>query len=257
MKRIFQITIFTLTVIGIITLTGFVVISNMHTTIGDIEINIYRNTENGFINKSEVLSTINNIDSIKKLQLNKVRTTSIEESLANNPYVDEVDTYITINGNMLVNIKEKQPIIRIYNSEGESFYLDKKGDVFPINLQYAPRVIIANGYIKEKATYSKGNINDSIYDNSTYRELFKLTQLINKNSLLKAQINQIYVNSKGNFDLIPELGNHLIQFGTLADAETKIENLDAYYKKYLKTSIWDSYKTINLTYKNQIVCTKK
>ncbi len=257
MKRIFQISLFTLTVIGLITLTGFVVINNMHTKINTVKIKIYRNTENGFVNQSKIQHVINNTDSINKLQINKVRITDIEKVLVKNPYIDKVDIYMTIKGNLLVNIKEKQPIIRIYNSEGNSFYLDKEGDIFPISRQYAPRVTIANGYIKEEVINPSGNINDSIYNNSTYRDLYKLTQLINKNSLLKAQINQIYINSKGNFDLIPELGNHLIQFGTMVDADIKIKYLDAYYKKYLKTSIWDSYKTINLTYKNQIVCTKK
>jgi len=257
MKRIFQITLFTLTVIGLITLTGFVVIKNMHTNIANVEINIYRNNENGFINRDQILSAINNIDSINKLQINKVNTVDIEKVLMGNPYVDKVDSYTTINSNLLVNIKEKEPIIRIYDDGDKGFYLDGKGDIFPISRQYAPRIIIANGYIKEKIINPSGNISDSVYNNSIFRELFELTKLINNNNLLKAQINQIYVNSKGNFDLIPELGNHIIQFGSIVNAETKIKNLDAYYKKYLKTSIWDSYKTINLTYKNQIVCTKK
>jgi len=257
MKRIIQITLFTISIIGLLTLTGFVVISNMNTNIANVDINIYRNSENGFINRAELLSAINNIDSINKLQINKVKNIDIEKALSSNPYVDKVDSYITINGNLLVNIKEKQALIRIYDGGDKGFYLDDKGDIFPISRKYAPRVIIANGYIKEEVLKPNGNIADSIYNGSIFRELFELIQLINGNTLLKAQINQIYVNSKGNFDLIPELGNHLIQFGTIVNAETKIKNLDAYYKKYLKTSIWDSYKTINLTYKNQIVCTKK
>ncbi len=65
------------------------------------------------------------------------------------------------------------------------------------------------------------------------------------------------MNSKGEYDLIPELGNHLVQFGTFDNAQIKLRNLDAYYRKSLKTDDWDIYKTINLTYKDQIVCTKK
>ncbi|MFK5855892.1 MAG: hypothetical protein QM503_07155 [Bacteroidota bacterium] len=257
MKKIIQISLFILTVIVLITLTGFIVITNMHTKVTDVEINIYRNSENGFISKGEILEVINNIDSINQIEVQKVKIGIIEKALTLNPYVDKVDSYITINGSLLINLREKQPIIRIYDKGKYGFYLDAKGNIFPISRQYAPRVIIANGYIKDEISTNGGNINDSIYDNSVYRELFELTKLINNNKLLKAQINQIYVNSKGCYDLIPELGNHLIQFGSMEDSEIKIKNLDAYYKKYLKTGIWDSYKTINLTYKNQIVCTKK
>ena len=104
---------------------------------------------------------------------------------------------------------------------------------------------------------TNSNIYDTIYDNTVFQELFFLTKLINQNSLLEAQINQIYVNSKGEYDLIPELGNHLVQLGTLNDIQNKLQNLEGYYRKNLKSSDWDKYKIINLTYKDQIVCTKK
>jgi len=257
MKRLIQISFFVVSVVGLLFLTGFMIKSNSAKKVGDVEINIYRNTENGFINKTEIMSVINGIDSIKNLELENIQTQIIEKDIANNPYVDMIDCYTTIDGNLIVNIKEKQPIIRIYESGNAGYYIDNKGDIFPVCKQYSPRVIIANGYINDGINKMADNINDSIYKKSIAKELYTLTQLIKKNNLLEAQINQIYVNSKGEYDLIPELGNHLIKFGTINDAESKVNNLAAYYTRYLKTSNWDSYKTINLTYKDQIVCTKK
>jgi len=81
--------------------------------------------------------------------------------------------------------------------------------------------------------------------------------LINQNKFLKAQISEIYLNSKGEFDLIPQLGNHLIRFGTMEDASTKLNNLDIFYRKALIGEGWDKYETINLKYKNQVVCKRK
>ncbi len=264
MKKIIQISFFTLTVLALLTLTGFIVINNRAANVADIEVNIYRNTDAGFLNKTEIMSVIVNSDSlpgqqtnIQKLKINEINTGIIEHSLEVNPYIDRVDSYLTIDGKILINIKEKEPIIRVYDKDGKSFYIDNKGDIFPISNQYAPRVLIANGYIDETATAFNSNIADSIYNKSVYREVFFLTQLINNNSLLKAQINQIYINSKGEYDLIPELGDHTVQFGTINNASIKLRNLEAYYQKYLKTSSWDSYSIINLTYKDQIVCTKK
>ena len=274
MKKIVQISLFTLTAIGLLILTGFIVVNNKTAEVADVKINIYRNAEVGFLNISEIMSVVNNIDSlphqragqnitadrqacIQLLKINEIDTDVIEEALAINPYIDRVDSYLTIDGKILINIKEKEPIIRIYDKGGKGFYIDNKGNIFPISRQYAPRVLITNGYINETVTDFNSNITDSVYDESVFREVFLLTQLINNNSLLKAQINQIYVNSKGEYDLIPELGDHIIQFGNITDAPIKLKNLNAYYQKYLKTSNWDSYKIINLTYKDQIVCTKK
>lgn len=264
MKRIIYISLFTLTVIGLLSLSGFIVNHNKFTESSDIKVNIYRNTESGFLNSAEILKEIVSIDSLSNTNpvvnegvKNTPYTDKIERLLNNNPYVDKVDSYFTLDGKLLINIKEKEPIIRIYDSGKEGFYIDNKGEIFPISRQFAPRIIIANGHIKDKVTDFNSNITDSIYRNTALQELFYLTQLINKNELLKAQINQIYVNSKGEYDLIPELGNHLVQFGTIDNANVKLRNLDAYYRKYLTIKDWDNYKTINLTYKDQIVCTKK
>jgi len=257
MKKIISISLLVLTIIGLITLTGFIVRSNMQTKIANVEIKIFRNTNNGFVNEASVLSTINNIDSIDNIKIEKVDIEKIEKALSQNLYIDKVDCYVTISGNLLVNIKEKQPVIKIYDKESNGIYIDNAGDIFPVSKQFAPRVIIANGYIKTKVSKPYGNIADSIYSNTIFPQIFQLSQLINNHSLLKNQITQIYVNSIGNYDLIPTLGDHIIQFGSFNNAKTKIRNLNAYYTKYLKSSSWDDYKTINLTYNNQIVCTKK
>lgn len=264
MKKIIQISLFTLTALALLTLMGFILVNNKDANVADIKVNIFRNTEVGFMDKSEIMSVIVNSDSlpgqqtgIQKLMINEIDTDIIEESLAINPYIDKVDSYLTIDGTILINIKEKEPIIRIYDKSEKGFYIDNIGDIFPISNRYAPRVLISNGYINETITDLNSNITDSVYDTSVFREVFFLTQLINNNSLLKAQINQIYVNSKGEYDLIPELGDHIVQFGNITDATNKLRNLEAYYQKYLKTSNWDSYSIINLTYKDQIVCTKK
>ncbi len=193
----------------------------MLTNIADIKINIYRNAESGFITQSEILSVINNIDSIDNLKINKIDLDKIEKVLATNAYIDKVDSYLTVDGRLLINIKEKEPIIRIFNQGKGGFYIDNGGDIFPISIRYSPRVLIANGYINEAVKELNSNISDTVYDNTVFRELHILTQLINENSLLKAQINQIYVNSKGEYDLIPELGDHLVQFGNLANASDK------------------------------------
>ena len=39
--------------------------------------------------------------------------------------------------------------------------------------------------------------------------------------------------------------------------DDKLINLEAYYRKNLTIPDWDKYRTINLTYRDQIVCTKK
>jgi cell division protein FtsQ len=256
--RILKISSLFITALGLLTLCGFIVKKNHVNNLKSIDINIYRGAEKGFLNKQELLSIIiDNGDSVTNMLVKDINHNVIENKLQNIPYVKETDSYLTLNGKLLVNIKEKNPAIRIFNDKGNSFYLDNYGDIIPISKNYTPRVTIANGYIKEKIPETTGNIFDTIYNSSQYRKLFILMKKINKYELLSSQINQIYINSKGNYDLIPELGDHIIKFGDFEDIKMKLDNLEAFYRKILLTSDWNKYSIINLTYKDQIVCTKK
>ena len=45
--------------------------------------------------------------------------------------------------------------------------------------------------------------------------------------------------------------------GTPENLETKLKNLKAFYQKAKKDMMLDVYKSVNLQFDNQVVCTKK
>ncbi len=255
--RVIKISSLVIIVAALITLSGFIAKKNQVTNLESVDVNIYRSTENGFLNEDEMLSGILASDSIANILVKDIDNSKIENEISKIPFVKEADCYLTLNGRLLININEKKPIIRIFNNKGQSFYLDNHGDIIPVSKNYTARVTIANGYIKEKLPVNYGNIFDTTYSGSIYPNLYILAQKINEYELLSSQINQIYINSKGEYDLIPELGDHIIKFGHFENIKTKLNNLEAFYKKILLTADWNKYSIINLTYKDQIVCTKK
>jgi cell division protein FtsQ len=48
-----------------------------------------------------------------------------------------------------------------------------------------------------------------------------------------------------------------ILVGYLENLDKKIKNLKAFYQKAKKDKVLDVYKTVNLQFDNQVVCTKK
>lgn len=257
MKRIIHISLVILSFAGITTLISAAAIKANNDATTKAYIEIHRHNNNGFIDKNEMLTNLGLNDTLITLNKKKnIYTESIEDSIMNNPFVKKTDVYFSIDGGLIINISEREPVLRIFTDK-ESFYIDKEGDIFPTSSSYSPMVMVANGYLGTWSETIGTNIYDTIYNNSKIRNLFTLNTLINKYPLLSSQINQLYINSKNEYDIVPELGNHIVQMGRFEDIETKLCNLNAYYQKILKTDSWDSYKTINLTYKNQIVCTKK
>jgi len=81
-----------------------------------------------------------------------------------------------------------------------------------------------------------------------------LLNYINKSEFWKAQIEQVYVNSDREFELVPKVGNHTILFGDTTQTEGKFKKLEVFYREGLNTDGWNDYKTINVKFKNQIIC---
>lgn len=263
MKRIIQITAFILFAIALSGLMGFIYIERGNQVLNDINIRICRDNDKGFLNETELYEIIETIDSIRTKKIKQINTGEIEEILNTNPYIESVDAFVNINNNLKVNVREKSVILRVFNQNNEGYYIDENAEILPLSQQFSPRILIANGYIN--IPYVKGfeSIYDSVYSalpitgSDILTELFTLTKIINQNNFLQAQINQIYINSKGEFDLIPQLGDQLIHLGSIENAEIKLNKLEIFYKKALVKAGWEKYKTINLKYDNQVVCTRK
>ena len=70
----------------------------------------------------------------------------------------------------------------------------------------------------------------------------------------RAQVDQIYINKKGQAELIPKIGNQEILLGDFQDVEGKLEKLIAFYKDGIGYKGWKTYSTIDLRFDNQVVC---
>ena len=79
---------------------------------------------------------------------------------------------------------------------------------------------------------------------------------ININEFWDAQIEQIYVREDQKIELIPRVGDAVIILGKLDNYAEKLDNLYHLYQKGFNVMGWNHYSTIDLQYKNQIVCTR-
>ena len=86
--------------------------------------------------------------------------------------------------------------------------------------------------------------------------MFRLASYIARDELWKAQIQQIYVTPSGEFELIPRIGSHIIEFGRADEIEEKFSKLQLLYLQGFNNLGWNLYSRINLKYNNQVVCIK-
>jgi cell division protein FtsQ len=256
MKRFIQIAFFILSVTLVTGLMAYVYVEHQKKPLQQVEIHVARSSEKGFLDKEEIYKCIEKHLS-DTTRLKDLDLSFIEDSLTQTPWVDEIDAFIDIEGNLIINIKESEPVLRIFSQSGSTFFLDKNGKILPVSRKYTPRLLVANGYIKASPIKGFRNINDTIYKNSNLKALLAVSKTIENYPFLKSLISEIYVNSNNEIDLTPMVGNQLIHLGDTTNLNHKLENLIFFYKKSLVYEGWDKYTTLDLKYRNQIVCTKK
>ena len=230
-----------------------------------VSVRISDNSSNKFITESDVTQALEkeNIKLVGML-MDSINIHYLEDILThNNKSINRAEVYRTMNGEIGVNVEQRRPIMRIINPNGDSYYIDANGQVMPLSKKYTAHVIVVNGNLNEPYMDHVGEnmLRQQLKaDKSTGEllpDLFKLVYFINNNRFWKAQIEQIYINSKGDIELVPRVGNHTIILGTVDNMREKFENLEAFYEQGLSRYGWNKYKTINLKFKNQIVCTKR
>ncbi len=252
-KLIGIVSLWVIGVSAVITSLAFTEIRQQRVLCKKIEININRDDENYFINKQDVYKILYSAgDSLIGTRIERIPVSLLERLIRMNKYVEDADVFIDIKGRLQVNIEQRKPMLRIMNSTNQSFYIDEKGGKMPLSSLYTANVLIANGNIEE---HYDGK-NDSI-SSVLLKSLFYLTNVIRHDKFWNAQVEQIYIEPNQDIVLIPRVGDHKIIFGDTSNAIEKFENLLVFYQKALPKVGWQTYHTINVKFKGQLVCSRR
>jgi len=156
------------------------------------------------------------------------------------PFVKKSEVYNSLSGKLVVEIQQRNPIVRIL--KGNGYYIDTEGKKMPLSSKFTSRVLVVSG---------------AVNDQLIKEELFELVKFITNDEFWKSQITQIHVNRNKEYVLIPRVGDHKIELGSIENYQRKFQKLSALYTEGFSKTGWNKYKNINLKYKNQVVCTKK
>jgi cell division protein FtsQ len=246
---------------GVFVLVGYTNSEQSYMPARQLVIRIDYGNSDTLISHQDVLDILNRSGfTIRGQETGYINFEKIEKEIRMQPYVSKAEVYNSLEGVTEIDVVQRRPILRIFNSRNESFYLDASGILLPVHPGFPVRVPVANGFIPEpfqkNVSYTVDSVKkkDSTEYLSTLVNLYRLADYISKDKFLKAQIQQIYVDKTGEFELIPLVGNHIIVFGNAEDIPDKFERLVVFYKQGLNKTGWTRYRKIIIKYKNQIVC---
>jgi cell division protein FtsQ len=219
-----------------------------------IEISIEPREELAFLDSTRVLEIIRGADSGRILvsaRKSELKLDVMEADLERNPFVEKADVSIDLSGRLIIKVMQRNPMVRIVNKIGQNYYVAKNGFKMPVNPDFSPRVLIANGNIAETL------MDSTRAHTQVLKDLLAVATYCAADNFWHAQIEQLYVDNFMDIILIPKVGSHSIVFGSGEDLERKFGQLKTFYMKGLNNIGWDKYKTINLKFKGQIVAERK
>lgn len=181
---------------------------------------------------------IQNMDSVTSIRKETLDLREMEKRLDSNPIIGKSEVFITIDGVLGANIKQRNPIARVIGTT--SFYLDEQGKTMPISEEFSPRIPLLSGESAEN-----------------FEELTPLLLQIRNDEFMHKHVVGVHQNKQGEVVLLMRVYDFKVLLGKPIKVEKKIQNFKAFYQKTRQDSTLYNYHTVNLKFDNQVVATKK
>ena len=252
-RRIILICIWVLAGAGFIVLLIAAVNARNHQVCKGYEIEIRDADKAMFIDKKDVEKVLTASKTIvftnkpvKSIDLN-----IIEARLKKESWIRDAEIFFDNNEKLKVIVEQRIPIARMFASAGGSFYIDSSGQRMPLSEKLSAKLPVFTNYpinAKKNRTASERKL---------IREIKDLSLFLLNDPFWMAQINQIDITPSKDFEMIPTIGNHVIEFGDGTDYEAKFKKLFIFYKQVLSKTGMEKYERIKIQYNNEIIGVKK
>ncbi len=265
MNKVFNIATWVVAFAGLLVLIGFTEVELDTIALQEVHVNVDTRGGNFFVSQEEIKQAVTDKGYVvNAVTVENVNVRELESFFDLYPAVKKSEVFKSPDGMVFVNINQRTPIARIFTKSGESFYLDEDGRLMPLSRSYTSRVPVVNGEIDGayNALYKVDFSHPDSLDldqpiHQKLNEVYKVLSYVNQDPLWDAQFTQLFFNDEGDLELVPRVGNHVIVIGNAQSIEDKLNTLRIFYIEGLNKIGWNSYASINLKYKNQVVCTKR
>jgi cell division protein FtsQ len=213
----------------------------------DYRIVLNGDRQNLFIDKPEVERLLVHASggAIKGQPITSFNLHELENRLEKNTWVSNAELYFDNQDVLHVTITEKQPIARVFTTEGGSFYLDSLGQTMPLSSRLSARVPVFTGFTSRKNYGQK--------DSMLAKEIVNIAGFVYHDPFWMAQVSEIDITPERTFEMIPVIGNHRVKLGNGEHVAAKFRRLYLFYSQVLSKTGMNKYPLIDVQYAGQVV----
>lgn len=230
-------------------LTAYVVVmfvwshaeASRHTCTG-IDVEIEGTDMVGTISKESVLGVLEKYPKrIVGMPSNTVNTLEIAEYLRHFNSFESVECVMTSQSKLKVKVVPVIPEIRVFDGD-RSYYVNKDGKIIKSNARFYVDVPVISGHFTDRFTPG---------------DILPVVRFIEADNALKELTGMIVAKDKDNIILVPRIKGHVINLGDTTRLAEKRRAIMTAYHKILPTKGWETYDTISVKFKGQIVATRR
>ena len=212
-------------------------------TLDNIVINIDKNSPTKFVTKEGVIQKLGKTaDKIKHTPIAELNIEKLERQLSQDNSFENVECYITSDNKLQIDIVPMIPEIRVFSPDGKSYYINKDGKRIDTGNEFFMDVPVVTGNFDQKFPA---------------KNILPVTRHIAADDYLKNLITMIEVKSATNILLYPCIKGQVINIGDTTELTKKFDNLTLFYRKVMNHKGWETYDTISVKFRNQIVATRR
>lgn len=173
----------------------------------------------------------------------------MEERLRKEIWIQDAQLYVDNEAVLHVNIQERVPLARIFDTQGSTFYIDSAGMQLPISRSDRAEVPVFTGL-------PALNNNNKAMHKQAIAAVLKVVSAMQQDEFWDAQAAQIEYMPGNRFELYPAIGFHTVDLGDTSDMKNKLQRLKLFYQQVMAKQPIDAYSRISVAFKNQIVASK-
>ncbi len=231
-----------LTAVGIIVFYIVSKINKNNKKCTDIKIEIVNTDNQLFIDEKDILELLTTNGNIIGKPIQAIVLRELESIVEQNKWAKNAEIYFDNNQVLQIKIEERVPIARIFQADGNSFYIDTAATLLPLSNKVSARVPLFTGCsVKQKN------------DTGFLKQVIEVAKYIHADSFYTALIAQIEITPNNKFEIIPLLGSHIVRLGDAAEMNNKLHRLAIFYKQAWMQYGINQYQVLDVQYDNQVI----
>jgi cell division protein FtsQ len=212
----------------------------------DVVVNIQGTGDKYYVEADDIIRLLEKSNRGKLVHepISSISPDELEKLIEKDKWIKDAELYFDREDVLHVLVEEREPIARVMDLNGGSFYIDSSAHRMPLLEEVSARVPVFTGFTAAKKLRKS--------DSAMLQQIKSIAVYIYYNSFWNAQTGQVDIRDE-KFEITPLIGYHVIRLGNADDIEGKLYRALLFYKKILAKTGFNKYSAVDVQFSGQVI----